>query len=311
MHISKFLMQPILWRSKTEVQLGLNPTQSVRIPANQLQQLLDSPPEGMQSESCDVRLRDTDSDVTPLHLMSIDREQLSKNDQQLRLDTEITIQGAGRMGTTIAVLLASAGYPTIRIHDDKRVTLADVTAWGASRIDVGTRRDYTAHMIIERIYQGTWPKILRKPKRASRAITILCPDPVADWPWFAPNASDALLANDEAHLAIACGLSQVHITSVIEPGKSACLRCRDAHAVDADSSWPLISAQLIGRPMLDFTPASLVLFAAQFATQQIHAWRCEDSYPSNQMWNIDWPSFDTTTTLMSAHPACGCMWNQA
>ena len=291
---------PLLWRSKDQVQFGIHPTDCVRMSKEIALSIL-------PQQDCAV---DVPDDVTPEHLIAMHREQLEPNELSKRVDTEIVIIGAGRMGTTIAVLLANAGYPTIRVHDKQPVTLADVTTWGASRIDVGMRRDFTAHLIIERIYRGTWPRILRKMQTATRKLVILCPDPVADWPWFAPNLTDDLISKDQPHIVVASSPSNVHFSSVIVPGKSACMRCHDAHLTEIDSAWPLITSQLIGRPMLDVTPSGLILYAAHFITQAVHRWVIEKQADANRLWDIAWPSFNATYNSMSVHPACGCQWNQ-
>ena len=293
---------PVLWRSKDEVQFGLNPHQSIRVPVEVAQQILQS---AQEHETGPFQF----NEITPSHTTALNRENLAHDDVQRRLDTEIIIQGAGRMGTTIAVLLAGAGYPTIRVHDKSHITQADVTAWGPSRTDVGSRRDYIAYLLIERIYRGTWPRILRKPTTASRTLTVICPDPVADWPWFSPSLTDKAMANDMDHVVISSGSHNVHISSVIEPGKTSCMRCRDASLVDVDSAWPLITSQLIGRPPVDTTPSGLVLYAAHYATQLIHHWATGLRRESTGLWDISWPDLHTTFTALTPHPACGCQWN--
>jgi hypothetical protein len=304
---------PVLWRSKDEVQIGLHPMHALRMPIDAAHKYLTASVNTQQKESsktATAHLQDAEPIADPAHYIAYQREDLTKEQKANRLNTEIVIQGAGRMGTTIAILLAGAGYPLIRIHDDQKITSNDLCIWGASRVDIGSRRDHTAHLLIERIHRGTWPSILRRTSTASQRLTILCPDPVTDWPWFAPNLTDKLLASDQAHMVLASGPTNIHISSVIEPGLTSCMKCRDAHLTDADASWPLLTSQLIGRPPLDLAPSGLILFAAHFATQLVNEWVDGRLVHPNRLWDISWPSMATEFTEMFPHPACGCSWNQ-
>lgn len=293
---------PVLWRSKDIVQLGLDPQQALHLPADIAQSLL------KQASGNPLPLMRT-YDITPAHSIALNRENLAQEELVRRFETEIVIHGAGRMGMTIAVLLANAGFPTIRIFDKKHITQADVTSWGPSRTDIGSRRDYIAYLLIERIHRGTWPRMLRQPTTASRTLTLMCPDPVADWPWFSPQLTDELIASDKPHIVVASGTDKVHFSSVIVPGKTACMRCHDAHLVDHDPSWALISSQLIGRPSIDVTPSNLILFAAHTITQLIQEWTNDQHKDINRLWEISFPELSKTWIATTQHPACGCGWN--
>ena len=304
---------PVLWRSKEEVQIGLHPMHSLRMPIDAAHKFLAAAITAEQekpSTRAETSAHSVEPVADPAHYIAYQREDLTKEQQANRLNTEIVIQGAGRIGTTIAILLAGAGYPLIRIHDAQKITSNDLCIWGASRVDIGSRRDHTAHLLIERIHRGTWPSILRRTSTATQRLTILCPDPVTDWPWFAPNLTDKLIASDQAHLVLASGPTNIHVSSVIEPGVTSCMKCRDAHLTDADPSWPLLTSQLIGRPPLDLAPSGLVLYAAHFATQLVSEWVDSRSVLPNRLWDISWPSLATEFTTMFPHPACGCGWNQ-
>ena len=297
---------PVLWRSKDEMQFGIHPTQSIRMAPQTAHNLLQENLERIES----TVTPDLSMIPSPEHLTALHREGFTSYEIKNILETKITIFGAGRMGMTIAVLLAGSGYPAIHIQDATRVKPDDVTTWGASRIDIGARRDNVAYLLIERMYRGTFASIPRRNLSATKHLAILCPDPVADWPWFPPQMTDQFIASDQPHIAVACGPQNIHISSVIHPGRTACMKCHDAHLVDADSSWPLISSQLIGRPMNDQTPNTLLLFSAHFVLQLVHAWTNSTNVTESRLWDVQWPSLNTVHTTMTPHPACGCGWNQ-
>jgi bacteriocin biosynthesis cyclodehydratase domain-containing protein len=56
------------------------------------------------------------------------------------------------------------------------------------------------------------------------------------------------LRRDVPHLAIVFDESGVRVGPFVEPGQGPCLRCVDLARRDADAAWPVIAAQLAGRP---------------------------------------------------------------
>ena len=56
------------------------------------------------------------------------------------------------------------------------------------------------------------------------------------------------LRRDVPHLAIVFDDSGTRIGPFVEPGEGPCLRCLDLARRDEDAAWPVIAAQLAGRP---------------------------------------------------------------
>lgn len=63
-----------------------------------------------------------------------------------------------------------------------------------------------------------------------------------------PRRASALMGADVPHLPIVFGVGGVEIGPFVVPGRTACLACVAAHRRDADPAWPLLAAQLLGRP---------------------------------------------------------------
>jgi hypothetical protein len=308
----------VLWRTKNEVQFGIDPRTQVRADSKIAAHLI---------ANCTGHLT-LDEIVHVANRAGLDTEQLlltvsrliksglltaDTSTQKTRIfaATEIEIQGAGRLGTTVAILLAQNGFLNIHIHDANKVTLSDVTAWGASRVDVGARRDHTALMIIDRIQRGVWPRMVRAAKSRSRRLVILCPDQVGQSVWFAPDLTDRLIAADQPHLVAGAGQSQALVSTVLSPSHTACLRCHNARLTDMDSAWPLLSAQLIGRPPQDLAPTGLLLHTATLVVDLVSQWAQDANYLESGFWAIDWPSTKKSFNQLDTHAACGCQWNQA
>ena len=62
-----------------------------------------------------------------------------------------------------------------------------------------------------------------------------------------------LLRRDLAHLAIVFDDTGARVGPLVEPGSGPCLRCLDLTRRDADGAWPVIAAQLAGRPAASCT----------------------------------------------------------
>jgi len=105
----------------------------------------------------------------------------------------------------------------------------------------------------------------------------------------------------------------------VVPGRTACLRCVDAHRTDADPSWPLLVRQYAAasiRDRVDGAPEPVDPLLAALAL----AWAARDlaTYvdgrrPSTWSATItvqpDLSELETRSWLR--HPACGCSWDDA
>ena len=69
----------------------------------------------------------------------------------------------------------------------------------------------------------------------------------------APARHLPLLRRDLPHLAIVFDDTGARVGPLVEPGSGPCLRCLDLAKRDADSAWPVIAAQLAGRPAASCT----------------------------------------------------------
>lgn len=307
----------VLWRSKTQVQFGIDPTTSVRADSKiaahliahcvgrlSIEEIVHS---GTRDNLNSEQLIVTISKLLKVGLLTCESETL---ENQQFPQTAIEIQGAGRLGMTVAVLLAHTGFTNVQIHDKELVTLADVTAWGASRVDVGARRDHTALMIIERIQRGVWPRMLRVKNSGLRRLVIMCPDQVGRTVWFAPDLTDAVIASDQPHLVAGAGITQALVSTVLNPSHTACLRCHNSRLTDMDPAWPLLSSQLIGRPTQDLAPAQLLLYTASLVVDIVCEWAQQPRTCSSGLWQIEWPGAEKTFNPINTHAACGCQWNR-
>jgi hypothetical protein len=226
-----------------------------------------------------------------------------------RIGCEISIRGASRLGMTVCLLLASAGYPNITVHDSTLVSESDLTPWGASRLDLGVRRDTVAKTLVERMIRGASAHKNSLRFRANRKIEILLPDQRADFPWISATSADQLVATDTPHLFATTSSNLSVISSIIQPGETPCLRCLHLHQCDQDPGWPLIDLQVSRNPVIDSANISLILKTAVEVVHIVSGWVDSADIKSSHVIRLGnaLNSLETYPTFF--HPSCGCRWD--
>ncbi len=81
------------------------------------------------------------------------------------------------------------------------------------------------------------------------------------------------LRGDVPHLAVVFDDNGARIGPLVEPGDGPCLRCLELARRDDDPAWPVIAAQLAGRPAASCTPRAVhdvVSLAASLIDDRLH-----------------------------------------
>ncbi len=124
------------------------------------------------------------------------------------------------------------------------------------------------------------------------------------------HVSDRLVRADVAHLWLAVLPTAVRIGPFVEPGRSACLRCVDAHLGERDARRATVLHQLDDLPVAPYAawdPCLLGLGAAWAVRDVVR--RLDGELPSLRS-----ASLTVTTDLEVSrrdwlrHPYCGCAW---
>ena len=253
---------------------------------------------------------DLQNPVSEIQRLNLARETSGDLDQiAKRIACEISIRGAGRLGMTVCLLLASAGFPNITVHDSTLVSESDLTPWGASRIDLGIRRDSVAKNLVERMIKGVSAHKNYLRYRSTQKIELLMPDQRADFPWISATSADRLVATDTAHLFAVTSSRASLISSVIIPGETPCLRCLHLHRCDQDSQWPIIDLQVSQNPTIDSAPISLVLNTAMEVVRLITAWVDTVESADSHLIKLGLGLSSAETYPTFFHPSCGCRWD--
>ena len=326
----------ILRRNKNEIQIGLNPETSLAMPIiladvlakfdglKSVQEIINS------TNSIDL---DPGSILNLIeHLVNIkflieapgELKTLTKNQASHLLDAQrdtnsnpisikrrtnshIAIFGAGRLGASIALLLGNSGFANLRVIDANKVTATDLLPWGASRIDIGIRRDYVVQTLLERIHSGQLKTVRQKETRQKPDLVIYAPDPISDIPWLNPQLTDWAISADIPHLIAATCPTSSLISPILTPGNNGCVRCFHFFQTDRDTAWPQLITQLVGRTAPDFTPTALVMQTALMAFQRITGW-IDGSSADSPTWSNLTTALELSSFEIPPHSKCGCVW---
>ena len=255
----------------------------------------------------DSSLRESVGDVHRINNVRANTSSSLTSDQ--RLTTEVSIYGAGRLGTLVALMLSSHGFARLRVFDSRPVTLADVSSWGASRVDVGLRRDQVVATILTRMHKDISLRSLHTTTESSHRIAIICPDQPAEWPWFDPSSADHFMSAGVPHLLAGATSTCAAISSVITPEDSSCLRCHYHALTDRDPQWPIVSLQLSNRPTQDLAPTPLLMSTALEVVSRVELWSTTEVGRESSWTYVRWPGLGREEKAWGFHPGCGCQWS--
>jgi hypothetical protein len=222
-----------------------------------------------------------------------------------RLESAVTVHGAGRVGSPLVTLLAAAGVGTVVVEDAAATQPADLSPAGLGPDEVGARRQEAALRAARRIapsVRGHLP-IGRRPD-----LVVLAGDAVER----EGRLLERLLRAGVPHLFAQVRETTGLVGPLVLPGRSSCRRCHDLHRSDRDPGWPSVAAQLsaTGRRRDGACDVVLATAVASHACLQALAFLDGDPAP---------PAVDGTLEVFQAdgrvrrrswtvHPSCGCTW---
>lgn len=138
--------------------------------------------------------------------------------------------------------------------------------------------------------------VLGSPEDA--AVVVL----VADWV-VAPADHLRWLNRDVVHLPVVVAERSISVGPLVEPGVGACLYCVHLARVDADSAWPAIATQLLGRAAREVGLLE-VAEAAAFVARRVLA-RLAGEREGGVSWRLD-SGGGVSSRAWGRHPDCRC-----
>ena len=216
----------------------------------------------------------------------------------------VVVEGATRVGTPLAAVLAASGVGRVSVRDRGTTRAGDAIVGGAAAEDEGRPRSLSAADAVRRAS----PLTDLRPLPAGQApdVVVLCR------PWAATDPlSLALQRTGTPHLVATVRGETGVVGPFVLPGRSGCLRCAEVRRRDDDPAWPRLAAQLTaGDAGSDGVPAGdtvTCLFTALTAAVQVLA-HLDGVVPGTVDATLELrpPTFLPRLRRWSAHPDCPC-----
>jgi ThiF family len=211
----------------------------------------------------------------------------------------VRVHGAGRTGACVASFLAASGVGHVACTDPEPAEPADLAPAGLIRADLGEARQDGAARAVERAA----PEVRTGEDGAIPDLAILTGLTL-------PDLVDGLMRDRVPHLAVGTGEAIGVVGPLVQPARSACLRCVDLRKAEGDPQWPKILAQATftrARPQACDTV--LAAMTAALASAQALA-LIDRAGPApvtvNGTLDLVLPDWRWRRRSWPAHPACAC-----
>jgi len=211
----------------------------------------------------------------------------------------VRVHGAGRAGACVASLLAASGVGHVSCTDPEPAGPADLAPAGLTRADLGAPRQDGA---------------ARAVSRAARDVLTrddgTVPDLVVLTELTLPDLIESLMRDGVPHLSLRAAEAIGVVGPLVQPGRSACLRCVDRRKADGDPQWPQILAQAtFGRAQPAACDTVLAAMTSAVAAAQALAFLDRPAavpVTANGSLEVVLPDWRWRRRTWPPHPACGC-----
>jgi len=109
------------------------------------------------------------------------------------------------------------------------------------------------------------------------------------------------------HLLLTARPDCYEVGPLVVPGRTACLRCLDAHRAEADPRRPVVVEQLAGAPLAPDDPVLAQLATCWAVRELLAALEGRAAATWSATFTLD-GSLRPTHTAWVRHPHCGCSW---
>jgi hypothetical protein len=218
-----------------------------------------------------------------------------------RRQAVVVVEGATRVGTPLAAMLAASGVGRVSVRDAGLTAAGDAVVGGLSAADEGRPRSLAAADAVRRANPLTDLRPL--PSDVTADLVVLAR------PWAASDPLAAGIHRSGVPHLVATVRGQTGVVGpLVVPGATSCLHCADLHRRDADPRWPRLAAQLTSG---DFPPSGATitcLLTAATAALQVLAYLDGSAAPGVLDATIELrpPQFTPRVRRWPAHAACAC-----
>jgi bacteriocin biosynthesis cyclodehydratase domain-containing protein len=214
----------------------------------------------------------------------------------------VRVYGAGRLGASVATILAASGIARVTCHDSAAAGPADLAPAGLGTEDIGTARAAGAVRAIRRV----------APEVDTADDPRLIPDLAVLTTAIRPDELVSLMRDRVPHLAVRAQEAIGVVGPLVYPGRSACLRCLDLSKAASDPAWPKILAQASRASWRPVPACDTVLAAATAAVAAAQALAVLDSggqqlpAAANGTLELVLPEWQWRHHPWPPSPACTC-----
>ena len=154
----------------------------------------------------------------------------------VRRAATVVVDGATRVGTPLAAVLAASGVGRVSVRDAGVTTAGDAVVGGLTAADEGRPRSLAAADAVRR---ASPLADLRPPANGRVDVVVL----TRAWAMSDPLVR-GLQREGVPHLVATVRGQTGVVGPLVVPGSTSCLRCADLYRRDADAEWPLLAPQL-------------------------------------------------------------------
>jgi hypothetical protein len=218
-----------------------------------------------------------------------------------RRQSAVVVEGADRVGTPLAAVLAASGVGHVTVQDRGPTRAGDAIVGGVTAADEGRPRTLAAADAVRRASPLTDLRPLPDGRRPD--LVVLCR------PWAAADPlSTAWQRAGIPHLVATVREETGVVGPLVLPGVSSCLHCAESWRRDDDPAWPRLAAQLTAA---DPTPSGATitcLLTALTAAVQVLAHLDGDDDPVTVEASLELrpPTFLPRLRRWPRHPGCDC-----
>jgi bacteriocin biosynthesis cyclodehydratase domain-containing protein len=214
----------------------------------------------------------------------------------------VRVHGAGRTGACVASLLAASGVGHVTCTDPEPAGPADLAPGGLIQADLGAPRQ-----------EGAARAISRAASEVTTRGDDAVPDLVVLTELTLPDLIEELMRDRVPHLVLRAAEAIGVVGPLVQPGRSACLRCVDLRKADGDPQWPKVLAQAtFTRAQPQACDTVLAAMTAAVAAAQALAFIDRPGVPgslpaaANGTLEVVLPDWQWRRRTWAPHPACGC-----
>jgi hypothetical protein len=216
----------------------------------------------------------------------------------------VVVHGAGRVGASVATLLAAAGIGKVRAVDEARATPADLAPAGLRQQDLGGAKGAGVSRAIRAVAPSTETSAVEIGSTRPDLV-VVAPDEEAD-----RQLGQVLVRHGIPHLYARVYEAKGVLGPFVLPGRTSCQRCHDLHRADRDPAWPRLLAQVLADgPAVRACDVTLATTTAGLAALHVLAFLDGEPAPSQDgTIELALPFAHPRRRSWTPHPRCGCQW---